>query len=211
MGIEDTLETVMHSKIAALAVVLAASLWSFVDRPIDAAPAAARGPMVVDAGHSSVMFRVKHMNVAFFYGRFNTIGGEVHLDEKNAAASNVMIDIDADSIDTNGDKRDMHLKGPDFFSVKEFPRITFKSKTCAKKGEDWEVVGEMTMRGVTKPLTVMVKPTGTADDPRSGPKAGFETEFAIKRSDFGMKYGVDKGGLADDVKIMISIEAAPKQ
>jgi polyisoprenoid-binding protein YceI len=95
--------------------------------------------------------------------------------------------------------------------VKEFPKIAFKSKTVAKKGDDFEVAGDFTMHGVTKPLTVTVKPTGTSNDQRMGPKSGFETEFTVKRSDFGMNYGIEKKALGDEVKVTLSIEASGKK
>jgi polyisoprenoid-binding protein YceI len=185
-------------------VLVPAVVPAGADAPVPAAS------MAVDSVHSSVVFRVKHMDVAWFYGSFQKIAGEFKLDEQNPAGSSVSIEIDAESVDTNDDKRDLHLKGPDFFSVKEFPKITLKAKTASKKGGDWEVPGELTMHGVTKPVTLVVKPTGMIDDPRMGKKAGFETEFTIKRSDFGMTYGIDKKALGDEVKVMVSIEAAVK-
>jgi polyisoprenoid-binding protein YceI len=175
---------------------------------LEGSPAAA---MVVDAVHSSVVFRVKHLDVSYFYGRFNKVAGEFMFDEQNPGASTATIEIDADSIDTNDAKRDGHLKSQDFFSVKEFPKVTFKSKTVKNAGSDWEVAGELTLRGETRPLTIIVKPTGTVDDPRAGKKAGFETEFTIKRSDFGMTYGVDKKALSDEVKVIVGIEAGARK
>jgi polyisoprenoid-binding protein YceI len=197
----------MSGKLIAL-VVCVASMIALVSGPSSGTAASPVAGMAIDAGHSSVVFRVKHMETAYFYGRFNKISGDLVLEEKNGS---VTIEIDADSIDTNSAPRDGHLKGPDFFNVKEFPKITFKSKTVAKKGEDWEVVGDVTMHGVTKPLTVTVKPTGSSNDPRMGPKSGFETEFTLKRSEFGMTYGVDKKALGDDVKVMLSVEAGGKR
>jgi polyisoprenoid-binding protein YceI len=166
--------------------------------------------MSVDTVHSSVVFRVKHMDVAHFYGTFNKMTGDFTLDEQDPAKSSVAIEIDANSIDSNNEKRDLHLKGPDFFSVKEYPTITFKSRSVARKGSDWEVAGDLTMHGVTKPLTMTVTPTGTIDDPRAGKKAGFETQFTIKRSDFGMTYGTERKALGDEVLLIVAVEAAVK-
>jgi polyisoprenoid-binding protein YceI len=188
-----------------LALLSVGAILSGPSTPPAAAPTAG---LSVDSGHSSCVFRVMHMDTAYFYGRFNKISGDVVLEEKNGS---VTIEIDADSIDTNSAPRDGHLKGQDFFSVKEFPKITFKSKTVAKKGEEWEVAGDLSMHGVTKPLTVIVKPSGSSNDPRMGPKSGFETEFTVKRSDFGMTYGVEKKALGDDVKVMLSVEAGGKK
>jgi polyisoprenoid-binding protein YceI len=204
----------MFWKLGALVVAGLSVMGTLAERTPVAEPNASPSPRaayVVDAVHSSIVYRVKHMNIAYFYGTFNKMSGEINLDEKNPAGSSVAIEIDADSIDSNSEGRDRHLKGQDFFSVREFPKITFKTKSCAKKGEDWELQGELTLRGVTKPLTVMAKQTGAGEDPRSGPKAGFESEFTFKRSDFGMTYGVEKGALSDEVKVMIAIEAALKK
>ena len=161
----------------------------------------------VDKVHSSVIFKVTHMNVANFYGRFNDVSGTIAIDAKNPAASSVEIAIDADSIDTHNDGRDKHLKTADFFSVKEFPKISFKSKSVKKVDDhNYEIAGDLTMRGVTKPLTAKATQTGTGKDPRSGAQSiGFETTFTVKRSEFGIKYG--PGALGEDVQVTVSLEA----
>jgi polyisoprenoid-binding protein YceI len=201
----------MSAKLWSLAFALVAGLVFFPSGVPECAAGTAAAPMAVDSVHSSVMFKVKHMDIAHFYGAFKNVTGEIDLDDKNPIAGSVMIEVDAESIDTRNEGRDRHLKSQDFFSVKEFPKITFKSKAVAKKGEAWEVVGDLTMHGVTKPLTVMVTPTGTMDDPKMGKKSGYETEFTIKRSDFGMTYGVDKKALGDQVLVMLALEAGPKK
>ena len=197
----------MSAKLVSFVLALV-SIGVMFSGPSAAPVAATAAGLAVDGAHSSMVFRIKHMETAYFYGRFNKISGDVLLEDKNGS---VNIEIDADSIDTNSAPRDGHLKGPDFFSVKEFPKITFKSKTMAKKGDDFEVAGDLTMHGVTKPLTVVVKPTGTSNDQRMGPKSGFETEFTVKRSDFGMNYGIEKKALGDEVKVTLSIEASGKK
>jgi polyisoprenoid-binding protein YceI len=193
------------TSVLALASIVALLTGSSGTPP--AAPATAAA-MTIDGTHSSVLFKVMHMETANFYGRFDLISGDVALDDKGGSAN---VEIDAASIDTNNAGRDGHLKGPDFFSVKEFPKISFKSKTATKKGDGWEVAGDFTMHGVTKPLTVMVKQTGSAEDPKMGKKAGYESTFTVKRSDFGMTYGVDKKALGDDVTVVLSVEAAAKK
>jgi polyisoprenoid-binding protein YceI len=195
----------MSAKLLALVLASASGIAFLPGSVPDSASAA---PMTVDAVHSSLVFRIKHMDIAWFYGSFTKIAGEINLQEKDGS---VLIEVDADSVDSNNEGRDRHLKSQEFFGVKEFPKITFKSRSVAKKGEDWEVAGDFTMHGVTKPLTVVVKHTGTGEDPRAGTKSGFETQFTIKRSDFGMSYGVDKKALGDEVQVMLSVEAAAKK
>jgi polyisoprenoid-binding protein YceI len=186
-------------------VLAVASVVAFVSAPRTGQPAAPPAPAAatVDGTHSSVVFKVLHLGTSNFYGRFNKIAGDVALDDKGGS---VNIEVDADSIDTNNAKRDGHLKSQDFFSVKEFPKIAFKSKSATKKSDGWEVAGDFTLHGVTKPLTVTVKPTGSGADPM-GQKIGYETTFSFKRSDHGMSYGVDNNALGDEVTVILSVEA----
>jgi polyisoprenoid-binding protein YceI len=176
------------------------------------APLAA-GTYAVDAVHSSVAFRVKHQDVAYFYGRFNKISGSFSLNTDDAAKNSLDITIPADSIDSNNAGRDKHLKGQDFFSVAEFPNITFKSKGWKATGkvdneQAYDVVGDLTLLGKTKEITVQVRHTGTGQG-RGGEVAGLEAKFTIKRSDFGMNFMVGKG-LGDDVTIMVGLEGGAK-
>ena len=178
-----------------------------------AAPAAVatmnEGAFSVDSGHSSVVFRIKHLNVANFYGRFNTVSGSFSVDPAKPEATSIDIKVDANSVDTNSENRDKHLRSQDFVSVKEFADITFKS-TSAKKGEGdtIAVTGDLTFRGVTKTVTVPVTHTGQGQGRGGSTVAGFETTFNIKRSDYGMKYMLE--GLSDDVAITVSLEGARK-
>lgn len=166
--------------------------------PVAAAPAAMA--YTVDTGHSSVIFKAKHNQVANFYGRFDDVSGTFALVDGGAFD----ISIKADSVHSGNSKRDDHLKSPDFFSAKEFPAMTFKSKSVKAKGADsFEVMGDLTFRGVTKPLTVTVKNTGTGEA-RGKKLAGMETTFTIKRSDFGSTYGVP--GISDEVELTVSLE-----
>ncbi len=158
----------------------------------------------VDGGHSNVIFRVKHMNAAFFYGRFNDMSGTFLVDANDPAQSSIDITVKADSVDAKMNKLNEHLKSADFFSVKEFPTITFKSKSFAKGDEGkLKVTGDLTLHGVTKEITVDIEPTGPVSGPR-GEGAGFEAFFSIKRSDYGMNFMPDQ--LGDDVRLIVSIE-----
>ncbi len=159
----------------------------------------------VDGVHSSVLFRAKHFNTGYFYGRFNDISGTVVVDESNPAKSSVEIEVKVDSIDTHDAKRDQHLKSPDFFNAKQFPTITFKSKQVKKSGKDtYEVTGDLNLHGVTRSVTVKVTRTGAGKDPFGGYRIGFETVFTIKRSDFGMKFML--GPVSDEIRLIVSIE-----
>jgi polyisoprenoid-binding protein YceI len=171
-------------------------------------PAGAADTYAADATHSSTVFRVKHMNTSFAWGRFNDIAGTFMLDEANPSASQLEFQVKADSVDTANAARDKHLKGPDFFNSVQFPTISFKSQSVAKTGKVFEVVGELTLHGVTKPMTVKVIPTGTSKNPMGKPIAGIEATFDVKRSDFGMSKMV--GPVGDDVWVNVSIEGIKK-
>lgn len=159
----------------------------------------------VDPVHSSVLFRAKHFNTGYFYGRFNSVSGSVVVDDANPAKSSVEIQVKVESIDTNDAKRDQHLKSPDFFNAKQFPTISFKSKQVKKSGKDaYEVTGDLTIHGVTRSVTANVTRTGEGKDPFGGYRIGFETVFTIKRSDFGMKFMLQ--GISDEVRLIVSIE-----
>jgi len=161
----------------------------------------------VDSVHSSMIFRIKHMGVANFYGRFNSISGSFSLDD-NASKNSFQVEIQTGSIDTAQKKRDDHLKSPDFFNAVQFPKITFKSTEVKKSSDDsFDVTGELTLHGVTKPVTAKVTKTGSGTM-RGRQVAGVEAVLTIKRSDFGMSYGLDGNALGDEVYIAISLEGA---
>jgi polyisoprenoid-binding protein YceI len=173
-----------------------------------ALPATTRGAdqYRIDPVHSAAIFRVKHMNVGYTYGRFNDIGGSVTIDEQDPAHCVFDIQVKAESLDTANAKRDGHLRSTDFFNVKEFPTIAFKSKQVklAKPGT-YEVTGDLTLHGVTKTITVTLQRVGTGNSPMGGQRTGFETNFSIRRSDYGMT-GM-QGPVGDDIWMLVSFEA----
>jgi polyisoprenoid-binding protein YceI len=187
-----------HTAVALLGIIL-----------LPAVAAQAADPYKVDVGHSNVIFRVKHLGVSNFYGRFNEIEGQFLIDPANPAASMIDISVPTASVDSKIEKLDSHLKSADFFSAKEFPKITFKSKSVAA-GKDGmlAVTGDLSLHGVTKTITVNVEPTGAGKDPWGNERAGFECIFNIKRSDYGMKFMLDK--LGDDVRLIVSMEGIRK-
>jgi polyisoprenoid-binding protein YceI len=169
-------------------------------------PRAAADTYRVDGVHSSVIFRVKHLGVGYFYGRFNDLSGTVVVDDKNPANSSFELRVKADSVDTNNAKRNQHLKGPDFFNAKEFPAITFRSKQVKALGDKkFEVTGDLTLHGVTKSITVKLNRVGTGPDPFGTHRTGFETNFIIHRSDFGMNFMPQ--ALGDDIWLLVGFEA----
>lgn len=168
------------------------------------APAAGAKTFKVDAVHSSVIFKVKHLNASNFYGRFNKVEGTFDL------AGNVLeATVDAASVDTNSNGRDSHVKSPDFFSVKEFPTISFKGKSFTKKDDtNWEVKGDLTFHGKTKEVVLNVVSIGEGPGMRGGTVAGIETTFTIKRSDYGMDFMLK--GLSDEVTLTVALEGGAK-
>jgi polyisoprenoid-binding protein YceI len=170
------------------------------------APAAlAADPFKVDPVHSTVIFRVKHFGVGYIYGRFDQVSGTFAFDDNNPADSSLAMEVKTDSVDTNNPGRDKHLKGPDFFNVKEFPTISFKSKEVKKiDDQNYEVTGDLTLLSTTNPVTIKVERVGTAKGQRGGLRSGIEATFTIKRSDFGMKFMV--GPVSDEVRVTVATE-----
>jgi polyisoprenoid-binding protein YceI len=185
-------------RMAALAVLIALPM-----------PAGAAETFEIDAVHSVVLVRVQHLGVSNAYGRFNQISGSFTLDEKEPAKSSVKVEVRTASIDTFNEKRDQHLRGPDFFNAKQFPVMTFESSAVRAAGEGrYEVEGKLSVHGVTKPLTVVVEKVGAAKDPWGGFRAGFETSWTMKRSDHGMDYML--GAVGDEVRVIVSLEGIRK-
>lgn len=183
-----------------------------------AAPEAAKSAAVsagstfsVDTVHSSVIYKIKHAGLTNFYGRFNKFDGSFSLDPANPGSGKFEVTIEADSIDSGNAQRDGHLKNPDFFNTKQFPTITFKSTGIKKAGDHFELTGDMTLMGQTKPITAKLEWGGEGDrGARMGYRAGCEATFTFKRSDFGMKYGLEGNMLGDDVTVTVALAGAKK-
>ena len=168
-------------------------------------PAPAAETYKLDPDHTAVIFRVKHLGVAYVYGRFSGPTGSFVFDESSPANSSIEIQVDAKNVDTAVAKRDNHLKSPDFFDAGEHPLIKFKSTSVKKSGPDsYEVSGNLTLLGKTQPVTVKALQTGNVKDPWGNFRQGFETSFSIKRSDFGMDFMMGVAG--DDVLLTVSVE-----
>jgi polyisoprenoid-binding protein YceI len=183
-----------------------------------AAPAFAKTTSwTIDPTHSSVVFKVRHMMVTDVFGEFGKISGTATIDFENPTADAVEATVDAGSVSTRDEKRDGHLKSPDFFDVAKFPSLTFKSKKSVKAGEGIKLTGDLTIHGVTKEVTFEV--TGPAH-PIKAPWGSVITAASgtvkINRGDYGLKWNkaVEAGGVlvGEEVTINITLEliaAAP--
>lgn len=170
-------------------------------------PAAAKaGTFKVDPVHSMVVFGIAHLGVARVYGTFNMPMGSFLIDSADPSKSFIEISVDTEKVNTGAGKRDDHLRSPDFFNAKEFPKMTFKSSSFEKgSGKSMTVKGDLTMVGQTKPVTVALEFLGEGDTAQ-GHKAGFEATFTIKRSEFGMTKYLEGDAIGDEVKLTVAVE-----
>jgi polyisoprenoid-binding protein YceI len=168
----------------------------------------------IDSSHSSAQFTVRHMMVANVRGEFTQISGTVLLDPADFSRSSVHAVIDAASISTRDAQRDVHLKSPDFFDVAKFPTIEFRSTRVTRKSAgEFEVAGDLTLHGVTKPVVLQVEAEDIElRDPFGNVKRGATATTKINRRDFGLEWNValETGGIlvGDEVKITLDIELA---
>jgi polyisoprenoid-binding protein YceI len=144
------------------------------------------------------------LGVSHNYGRFNDVSGRYSFDPNDPSSSTFEVTIKADSVDTHSERRDQHLKSPDFFNAKQFPVIQFKSKSVRKTDDGVEATGELSLHGVKKDVTVGIEHVGSGEDPWGNHRSGFVTTFAIKRSEFDMKFMM--GPLGDEVTLLVNIE-----
>jgi polyisoprenoid-binding protein YceI len=159
----------------------------------------------IDPVHSVVLLKVNHLGLADAYGRFNEMSGEVRYNEAEPEKSSINFEVKAESIDTANEDRDKHLRGPDFFNAAEFPTLTFKSTKVEKKNDnEFEVTGDFTVRGTTKPVTFEFKLGGTGKGMQGEDRFGGGAEFTVKRSEFGIDYLPQ--ALGDDVEVVVSLE-----
>ena len=159
----------------------------------------------IEPFHSTVIFKVGHFGVGNVYGRFDTFSGTFTLDQNDPSKDSVNVEIKTDSVDTNAPARDKDIKGPDFFNAAQFPTATFKS-TSVKKVDDktYEVSGDFSLRGVTKPLTLNVQVIGSGPGPKGEFRMGWEATAELKRSDFEVKTFLP--AVSDEVGLRIAVE-----
>lgn len=165
----------------------------------------------IDAAHSVAQFGVKHMMIATVRGRFGEVSGEIHLNEANFHESTADIVVNTSSVDTRESQRDAHLRSADFFDVEKFPTMTFHVTRVEGPIEEFKLAGDLTIHGVTRPVTFDVTHEGRGRDPWGGERIGFAATGKIKRSDFGLNYNavLETGGflVGDEVKITFDVEA----
>ncbi|GAB3269468.1 YceI family protein [Kineosporia babensis] len=178
-------------------------------------PAELTGTWVIDAGHSTVGFAVKHAMISTTRGQFKTFSGEATIDAANPEASSAFIEIDATSVDTGSEQRDGHLRSADFWDAENNPKITFKSTSAKLDGDDLILTGDLTIKGITKPVDIKWEFNGVGGDPWGTVKAGFEGTATINRTDWGVSWNaaLETGGflVSDKVKLVLEIEADKKQ
>ena len=168
----------------------------------------------IDASHSSIAFWVRHMVVAKVHGQFTRWSGNLELDTSSLATSKVDIRIDAASIDTRDPQRDAHLRAPDFLDVEAHPHIDFKSSRIERVGaETYRVVGDLTIHGVTRAITLDAEYGGRAKDPWGGERAGFSAKTKLDRKDFGLQWNqvLEAGGVLVGETIDVTIELEAKK
>ena len=164
----------------------------------------------LDLSHSEINFAVKHMMISTVRGKFNKFSGTIDFNEADPASSSIDVSIDVASIDTKDEKRDGHLKSGDFFDVEKFPAITFKSTKVEKLSANTaKVTGDLTIRGVSRPVVLDVEYAGQAKSPWGTTSAGFSASTKVNRKEWGLTWNValETGGVLVGDDISISIEA----
>ena len=169
----------------------------------------------LDNAHSSVKFSITHMLVSETEGNFKKFTADVTSSKEDFSDVKVAFNIDVNSINTDNEARDNHLKGDDFFNAEKFPEIKFTSSKVTMKGKEMTLTGQLTMHGVTKEVVFIGKYNGTVKDLYGMTRAGFKLSTTIMRSDFGLTWNktLDQGGLAlsNEVEVVVNIEITKKQ
>ncbi|MEU3287127.1 YceI family protein [Streptomyces longwoodensis] len=174
--------------------------------------AALTGDYTIDPAHSTIGFVARHAMVTNVKGKFTDFTGSLHLDGSDPARSTATLDVRMESIDTGSADRDGHLKSADFFKTEEFPAMTFRSTAAeALGGDDYRITGELSLLGVTKPLTIDLEFNGAAKDPFGNERVGFEGKAEILRSEWGLTWNaaLETGGVlvSDKIKLTFDISA----
>ncbi|MDP3468707.1 MAG: YceI family protein [Daejeonella sp.] len=167
---------------------------------------------IIDPTHSEVHFKVKHLVISTVTGTFKSFAGNMESENEDFQDAAIEFTLDVDSIDTNQEQRDGHLKSADFFDAEQFPKISFKSTSFKKVGEDYELLGDLTLKNVSKPVKLNVEFGGRATDFYGNDKAGFEVSGKISRKEFGLTWdGITEAGaivVGDEIKLQINVQFA---
>jgi polyisoprenoid-binding protein YceI len=189
-------------KYSAALIILAMSSMAFADH------------YEIDPDHSQVNFKIRHL-VTKVQGKFQKFQGNFDYNPKDSKANKAVVAIQTASINTGVTKRDEHLRSPDFFDAKKFPEIKFESTSADLSSSTGKISGNLTMHGVTKPVTFDVEVGGQAKDPWGNQRAGFTATTKVNRKDFGLNWNktLESGGLlvGDDVEIEMNVEGIAKQ
>jgi polyisoprenoid-binding protein YceI len=164
----------------------------------------------LDGAHTQVGFSVKHLMISKVRGEFTQVSGEASFDAKRPEASHLSVSIDVASIHTREEKRDAHLRSADFFDAENHPTMTFVSRSVRRQGEGLEVLGDLTIRGTTREVTLTVEDiTPESSDPWGGRRIGASAHTKIRRSDFGMRWNaaLEAGGVMVGDEVTIQVEA----
>ncbi|HLN07296.1 MAG TPA: YceI family protein [Acidimicrobiales bacterium] len=178
-------------------------------REVDGLTLPTAGTFALDKSHSQVGFLVRHLMVSKVRGRFTDFEGALVVTD-DPAESSVEVTIQAGSINTNDENRDNHVRTNDFLSVEEFPTLTFRStKVDLASSGDWKVTGDLTVRGVTRPIVLDVEFEGLIQDPWGNQRLGFTASAEINRDDFGVSFNaaLETGGFVIGSKVKLEIEA----
>ncbi|SFU52033.1 Polyisoprenoid-binding protein YceI [Xenorhabdus koppenhoeferi] len=159
--------------------------------------------------HAFIEFRIQHLGISWLYGNFRKFDGRFTFDAQNPATDKVDVIIKTNSVDTNHAERDKHLRSADFLNVAKYPEAKFTSTEVKKTGENYTIVGDLTLNGVTKPVTLSAKLVGEGNDPWGGYRAGFEANGKIKLKDFNIKS--DLGPKSQEVELIISVEGVKEK
>jgi polyisoprenoid-binding protein YceI len=165
----------------------------------------------IDPAHSDIKFKVKHLVISTVTGEFKTFTGSVEADSDDFEGASISFEADVNSIETGNTDRDEHLKSEDFFNAAEYPSLTFQSRKFERKEDNnYKVSGDLTIRGVTKPVELDVIHGGTVDDPYGNTKAGFEVSGVVNRKEFGLEWNaVTEAGnvvVGDKVKLVLDVQ-----
>lgn len=165
----------------------------------------------IDAAHSEITFKVKHLMITNVTGSFTQFDASMESNEADFSDAKISFEADVNSITTNNEQRDTHLKSDDFFAADTFPKLSFVNGKLVKKSEDkYTLTGDFTIRGITKPIELAVEYGGTMTDPWGQVKSGFEISGKINRKDFGLAWGAvtEAGGVvvSDEVKLHLAVQ-----
>ncbi|HEX6150083.1 YceI family protein [Nocardioides sp.] len=166
------------------------------------------GDYAIDTSHSRLGFVARHAMVTKVRGHFPTFTANAHIDTENPAASSVELSIDVTSVSTGSPDRDGHLRSADFFDVETYPTMTFRSTDVSRDGDEWTITGDLTIKDVTKPVTIEFEQTGSAVDPFGNTRVGFEGDVTVNRKDWGLTWNaaLATGGVLVSEKIKLEFD-----